>query len=387
MIADLTFDNDSFRFVLVASIAIAFLVYTRLRLVAGGSVTGGFIAGLLLLGEWQVAIWVFALAFATALLVRVVVLRFLPLTRTLVFQTCVLTGALIGIAIIAVADVDATSGTWGVIVAYGALVTPGLTAYDLLHQGPGRTIGAIGAVTVATLVVTVPVLLLAADLPQGISAMTAGGDLLRLTSGQLWLATIAAIALGIALRLTTDLRSGGFLGALFLAELLTWEAFATVAAGAITTAIAMRLIRARVVLSPRQAAQVALVLGALVAWAGLYWLSAAGWDPAIAANALRVAPLLAVGLIAADMGRHGSSIPRTIVGVGVATALIVLIVAIADAAGMDAAIAVLAVVTTAIAAPGAVRLARRWRNAVTTAEQVALAEPRTTIGVGAPGDR
>ena len=73
-----------------------------------------------------------------------------------------------------------------------------------------------------------------------------------------------------------------------------------------------------VVISPRQRGMLALILGALIAWGSLYWASALGWAPAMEANAYTLSPLLAVGLIASDMGRSNSDALRTAIGTAVA---------------------------------------------------------------------
>jgi hypothetical protein len=61
-------------------------------------------------------------------------------------------------------------------------------------------------------------------------------------------------------------------------------------------------------------ANMALISGALIAWFGLYWASFFGWTPAIEANGFATAPLLAVGLIAADMTRSESNPIKTLFG-------------------------------------------------------------------------
>lgn len=376
MIDTALLDNDVLRFVLVASVVISFLVYTRFHLVAGGSVTGGFVAGLALFGHWEVILWVVLLALATALVMRVVVLRFVLFPKSIVLPLFVLVGAALGgvLLLLLPGTVESDTALWGIIAAYGALVTPGLLAYDLVNQRAVPTLVAVGVVAVLTLALVVPIALAAADLPSGYSTteMTLAT---RLSVEQIWLGAFAAIALGFALKFSFGLRSGGFLGAFFLVELLTWEAFVTVGAGAVTAALAVRAARRWLILSPRQHAQISLVLGALIAWAGLYWLTTFGWDPAIQANSLAIAPLLAVGLIAADMGRPDSGIIRTGVGVGIAAVLIAALLAIAPSIGPGGAYAALAVATILIAVPGATRLWRQWRVLVTQGREAAAAIP------------
>ena len=212
----------------------------------------------------------------------------------------------------------------------GACVTPGLIAYDLAHQGPRPTLGGLAAVVGGTLLITVPVLVLANVLhPESSTQYVPGyGDI---PPGKYWLATLASVFFCVALRLSFALRAGGFIGALFLTEMLSVAAFVTVIASALFTHAFVRIFARRVVLTPRQEFQVAMLVGMMVAWTSLYWATAWGWGPALGANAYALEPLLAVGLIASDMGRRNSSAARTVFAVTLAVGFIWLVLFAATA--------------------------------------------------------
>jgi hypothetical protein len=101
----------------------------------------------------------------------------------------------------------------------------------------------------------------------------------------------------------------------------------------------------------------ALILGALIAWGSLYWASALGWAPAMEANAYTLSPLLAVGLIAADMSRPRSDAPRTIVGTAIAALGIAAGIWLSESLGLVAG-ALYLVAVAVLVTPAAISIAR-----------------------------
>ena len=298
---------------------------------------------------------------------RGLILRAVALPRSAVFVLAVLTGSLITVALLALAPViQAVSGFVGVSIAFGAFVVPGLISYDVSHQGFPRTMLALGAVAAGTVIICLTAFLLMQPLPAGTENVAPIVE--RIPSDLLPYGIIAAIVIGGVLRFALGLRSGGFIGALFIVEFFTLTAFVTVMAAALATHVIARVYDHYVVLSPRQRSMFALILGALVAWASLYWASALGWAPAMEANAYTLSPLLAVGLVAADMGRSGSDALRTIVGTTLAALGIALGIWLTQTLGLAAGVIYL-VAVTALITPAAITVARSYAAAAASGRQ------------------
>lgn len=308
-------DIDSSRFVLVVALCAAWLFYSKYHLVAGGTTTGAFLAIVLHNQQWILALWIPACAMLIYLVFKFVVLPRVALPKAWIFSMMVLNGVLFSgiFQILYLQDVLARDSLLFAIVMYGSYITPGLLAYDLAHQDIKRTFLALGAVSAGTLLITTPLLLLMSEFDVGISG-TELSRALYFDARYLWVETFACVILGFILRFGMNLRSGGFIGPVFILQFVTLESVATVALSAISAwAITTVLVRFAP-LTPRQKANMALISGALIAWFGLYWASFFGWLPAIEANGFATAPLLAVGLIAADMTRSQSNPVTTLLG-------------------------------------------------------------------------
>lgn len=360
-------DPALFRLLLVVSVAIAFAVYTRFHLVGGGSVAGGYVAILAITGQGQTLLGVALVTGLTLVVMRGFILRVVALPRSAIFVLAVLTGALLTVGLQAITPfVEAISGFVGVSIAFGAFVVPGLLAYDVSHQGFPRTMLALGVIAAGTVIVCLPSFLLM----QGLPAVTedVAPIVERIPADLLPYGIIAAIVIGGVLRFSFGLRSGGFIGALFIVEFFTVTAFVTVLLAALTTHLLVRVYDRFVIMSPRQRSMFALILGALVAWATLYWASALGWAPAMEANAYSLSPLLAVGLIAADMGRSQSSALRTIAGTTIAALGIAAGVWLTQALGLVAGVVYL-VVVAALVIPAAIAVARTWSAAAASGRE------------------
>lgn len=351
-------DPALFRLLLVVSVAIAFAVYTRFHLVGGGSVAGGYIAILAITGTWQTLLGVAVVTLLTLSIVRGLILRFAALPRSMIFVLAVLTGAVLTTVLIAITPViESVSGFVGVSIAFGAFVVPGLISYDVSHQGFPRTMLALGLVTAGTLAICLPTFLLISGLPA--STENVAPIVERIPERSLDYAILLAIVAGGVLRFTGGLRTGGFIGALFIVEFFTITAFITVLAAALVTHALVRVYDRLVLMSPRQRSMFALILGALVAWFSLYWGSALGWTPAMEANAYTLSPLLAVGLVAADMGRSRSDALRTVVGTAIACVVIAIGVWITAGLGPIAGVIYL-IALAAAATPGILTVVRAW---------------------------
>ncbi|MFM9135617.1 MAG: poly-gamma-glutamate biosynthesis protein PgsC/CapC [bacterium] len=364
-------DPALFRLLLVLSVGVAFAVYTRLHLVGGGSVTGGYVAILVVTGSWGTLLGTTVVALLAVAIMRGLVLRVLGLPRNWQFTLSVLVGAILtGVLAALVPPWISLGGPLGLAMTFGAFVIPGLLAYDISHQGFPQTMLALALVTVVTLAVCVPIFLLLSGLPQ--AAATDAPFVQRIPTGLMPFAVIAAIVIGAVLRFSFGLRSGGFIGALFIVEFFSPEAFLTVGIAALVTHGLMLAIESRVVLTMRQRAMVALMLGALVAWAGLYWASAFDWLPAQEANLYALSPLLATGLMAADMGRPagrpgdpagmGRDVLRTLLGTRIAALALAALLWVTDTVGLLAGVALLAVIALGVI-PGVLSLREPWAAA------------------------
>lgn len=360
-------DPALFRFLLVVSVAIAFAIYTRFHLVGGGSVAGGYVAILVITGQWQTLLGVAVVTLLTLSFVRGLFLRAVALPRPAIFYVSVLTGALITAGLLALTPfIEAISGFVGISIAFGAFVVPGLISYDVSHQGFPRTMLALGAVAAATVIVCLPAFLLMRDLPAGTENVAP--ILERIPPDLLPYGVVTAIIIGGVLRFSFKVRSGGFIGALFIVEFFTVTAFITVIVAALATHLIVRTYDHFVVMSPRQRSMFALILGALIAWASIYWASAVGWGPAMEANAYTLSPLLAVGLIAADMGRSNSDALRTIIGTTAAALGIAAGIWIATSLGLIAGVVYLLAVA-ALITPAAAAIARTYSAAAASGRE------------------
>ena len=357
------------RLLLVLSVGVAFAVYTRFHLVGGGSVSGGYAAILIVYGQWGTLLGTAVVTCLTLVVMRGLILRVFGLPRSWQFTMAVFIGAVLTTVLAAVIPPEISLGDpWSLAITFGAFVIPGLVAYDVPHQGFPQTMFALGLVTGITLLICVPLFYAMQQLP---TATPADVPLVQgIPNNLLPFAVIATIVIGAVLRFSLGWRSGGFIGALFLVEFFTVAAFLAVGAAALATQAIMWMLDKRVVFTGRQRSMVALMLGALVAWAGLYWGGVLGWVPAEEADLYTLSPLLATGLIAADMGR--SDTVRTLLGTGIAAMTLGALLWVSANYGMWWGILGLLIVTLG-AIPGVMRLVGPWRAAEASGK-VRLAE-------------
>ncbi|MEN9923698.1 MAG: putative biosynthesis protein capC [Actinomycetota bacterium] len=297
------------------------MLYTRFHLVAGGTTTGAFLSIVILDGHWLVALWIPTSAILIYAIFKFILLPRLALPKPWIFSMMVCTSVLLAGVFEAfyLEGMLTENSVLFAIVVYGSYITPGLLAYDFAHQDIKRTSLALVAVASLTILITTPLLFLSSGLAVGISGTEISPPLFFGTS-YIWIETLACVVLGFILRFAFDLRSGGFIGPVFLIQFVSYESIVTVGVSAF---LAWRFALSFAKLwpcTPRQAANIALISGAMIAWTGLYWASFLEWMPAIEANGFATAPLLAVGLIAADMTREEKNPAKVLVGVLLNTA-------------------------------------------------------------------
>jgi hypothetical protein len=378
----LALDADTMRFVLVGSVVAAAVIYTRFGLSTAGSLTAAYVVILTLQGEVDAIAGLAVVAVVTHLVVRGLLTRRYALPAEWLFTAFVVVSALTTSALLVVFRATGPIGLPGdaeLLIVVGTFVTPGLVAYDVARQGPATTARGFVAAVAGTLALTVPVLALANVVaPPGDQAVVEVAG--AIPDGRYWVAVLAGVLLASAMRLQFHVRGAGFLGSVFLAEFLTLSAFVTVLAAATAAAVLTDRLGRRVILTPRQRFHAAFLLGALAAWTGLYWGTRFGWTPAIEADQYALEPLLAVGLLAADMGRSPDRAWRPVLALTITTAFVALVVASTEVdgpLGWSTAAAALLVVPALVVLPAVGRLRRSWSNAVALG-RAAAAAPQST---------
>ena len=377
-------DVDTERFVAITGIALAFALYTRTRLVTGGTITPAYFVILALNGRFTAIIVTIAVALVALVLVRFFLLQRVALSRAWLSGSLILTGALVN-AVVDFLARGATGPFFGVqqlILVLGLYVTPGLIAYDWERQGFWKTNSAILVVAISTLALTTPVLWLAKRLVPGTSAVVIEG-VGRIPEELWWLASVLAVVSTLLLRFGFGWRSAGFVGGLFVFEALTPITFTLAVLFATATMLVVQGLSRITVLTPRQRFEVSLVLGALASWFGLYWFTRIGYEPAIIANGFALEPLLIVGLMASDMAKSDSSVPRTIVGTVASAGLVGggVLLAATGALGLIAAGVLAAVAIGASLIVGVRQMRRQASEASTLGEQVRQDYERRVSGL------
>jgi hypothetical protein len=346
-------DVELARFVLLVSVIVVAVLYVRTQRVTGGTFTPGYLAILLFAGEWAVLGSIVAFTVLTVVVVRLVVVRWAVVTKPWVYGLGVVVSTTSHAALRGVLQLWDGPPVLALFVVAGLYVTPGIIAYDLIHQGLHKTTAAIAIALAVTAAIASPVLLLGFA-PQGPSLSFQG----RIDPDWWWLGVTVAVWATLALRMARRLATAGYVGALFLVEIARWDTIlilvACCAAGALVTAVVVR----RAILTPRLRFQFAVVIGAATAWTAIYWGQRLGIDGATALDAFTIEPLLVVGLVSADLVRARPW--RSVVGVLAATALIVAALAATalPPVGAVGGVALVFVVILAIARPAIVELFR-----------------------------
>lgn len=319
-------DIDTLRAVLVTSIAVSFVMYARVRLVTGGTLTPTWFVFLMLEQRWGAIVATILVSVIAVLIMRLLILPRWAASKAWQASLTVLLGVTLnGIAanLVPMFRPGTDAAALDFLVAVGLYITPGLIAYDVIRQGPGKTVIAIVAVTGLSLLLTIPVIALLSRLVQGGSAVVIVGEG-RIPAGSWWLATVVAVFVTVMFRLGPAWRAGGFLAGLFAYEALTPITLVLAIAFALVTYGVVRFLATKMLLTGRQRFQLSLMLGALLSWFGLYWFTQFGFESAIIANGYALEPLLIVGLLASDFGRKETRVVPTILGMLVVTGAVAL---------------------------------------------------------------
>ena len=373
-----TLDIDTLRFLLVAAVAVGFVVYATTHLSAGGVFTGGYIVILILIGEWLLIASVIFTAAVALYVIRRYATRFIALPKVWTFFGLTLTSALVMSALTLASQQLGPvllPGDLELVLIAGSYITPGLIAYDVAHQGLRKTMLGLSLVMLGTVIVVLPVIALA-DALHPLSTTAYVTTFGAIPQGMYWLIVLAAVLFSGALRLTFGLRSGGFIGAVFMLEMYGLIALMTIVLAALAAAFIASLLARFIVMSPRQEFHLALLIGMMSAWTSLYWAAEIGWEPALAANAFALQPLLAVGLLAADMRRPQSGFIQPIIGVALTLLFLFAVLYSATGSGpimWGTTFLLLVGVPALMLVPGVRELRNSWSSAERAGRKVAEA--------------
>lgn len=308
-------DLELVRFLFVISILVVALQYFRTQRVTGGTLTPGYLAILLVTKEWTVLLSVACFTIAVFVIMRVVIMRWLTLTKPWVYGTGVMISALLHAAI---RGGDALFGLpegLGLVLLAGLYITPGLIAYDLTQQGWAKTGKAIAVATVATLALATP-LLFSGVLPDPPAIDFEG----RIDPEWWWFVVGIAVPATLALRMARNLATAGYIGVVFLIEVGSPGRLGLLALCAVVSVVLARFIAGQIILTPRQRFQLAMVIGGLTTWTIVFWGARWGITSARELDAFALEPMIVVGLVTADLMR--SSLLRSAIGILSATCIV-----------------------------------------------------------------
>lgn len=288
----------------IVGMVITAFVYERWRLLTGGTITGSYIAYLLVFEHWEdVLMWV-ALSGVAVLAIHAVTKR-LPLPRPWIVYVAILVPATLH-AVLAEIGSELESDLSPFLLA-GLYVTNGITGYDIVKQGVRKTVLVIVGVGAATSAVIVPLRFLVLGLTE------VGHEPIFTPIAP---ATIlVSIVSAAALRLVFNLGTAGIIGAVFLFQIMNPESLIPILGFSIVGTYVYRGLRPYFTLTPRQEMHVILVVGGLVSWFGLFWAQFFGLSGAGVPYAFGLEPLIVIGLMVLEGVRMG--LPRALGGTAI----------------------------------------------------------------------
>ena len=377
---DYMFTTEVVRFAFMFGVAVSMLLYERKHLTTGSIVVPGYIATFLAMPLTIVA--TFANAFISYFLVNKLLRRWFLLYGRTKFTVL----AMISISIQSLMLKFSPIGAWmwesniKLLVGVGYVV-PALIAHDMGRQGIKKT---IKSVTLAGCIVAAPIALaLLVNMP-GVNdlAPLRGGGQLAIEVG--WIPVAVLLSAGSAWGVARfwGLRSGGFMGAAFVAILLgdPWQVLVTGVLAIMTYVIVTRFLMNSMILFGRRKFSAMLLVSASMSWV-LLWIGGEifglGVQSHMDIGSLALTPLIVPGLLANDAQR--TSPFHVIGGLSMATTFVLSatwwVQSISEDRPLDLAWKVIAV-GSALAIFGRsvlVQLAERARTAA--ARRTALARP------------
>ena len=304
---------DLLRMTLIVGVSIAIILNYKSKLATGGLLTGAYLSLILLSGNvanifgWiaLTAVSVLAIHFST---------RLFAIPKSLVLSISICTSATIH-GILVLLSISQTNAPVSiltgieVILAAGMYLTPGLTAYDLVRQGWLKTFAATFSVAILTTAIThLTIWAINTYTPEvfsfsNIEYVHPKSDIY--TDWTFPIVMVVCILVAEALRVNFHWGTGGIIGAVFFVEILTWSSLITMIILTAITVVLAKIAQKMLILTPKGWFQFTLLLGMIIAWAGLSIGNSLGIEAALAPNAYALEPLLAVGLISADVNRFG----------------------------------------------------------------------------------
>lgn len=204
---------------------------------------------------------------------------------------------------------------------------PALIAYDMNRQGPRKTAVAVAG---AGVLAAIPALLIVGFFPHWVE-VASGAPLGLIDIGDVWFPIAALVSTGVSTLLFANhqLRSGGFIGAMYLglAAINPIQIVFFMAVAVFTYLLVTQVLRRVMIIFGRRKFAVMLMAGSLLAWLVLTVFEAAAPD-LLPINSLPVAALFVPALLANDMER--SSISEVLLGSVIAAGATLSVVVVAS---------------------------------------------------------
>ncbi|MFM2070071.1 MAG: putative biosynthesis protein capC [Actinomycetota bacterium] len=320
---DYLFSVEIVRFAFIAGVAVSMMLYERLHLTTGSIVVPAYLAVFIVFPS--VILATLANAFATYAIVN----KLLPRWVLLYGRTKFTLLAMISISFQAIMLKLSPSGPWlwerdvPLVVGVGYVI-PALIAHDMGRQGIRKTLKAL---TISAAVVAAPILVaLLAHLP-GVNDLSPleGFGATHLPPPWVPFAVLLSAAASWGIATNYGLRSGGFVGAAFVAMFTAdpWQIVLALCAAAATYLIVTKLLMPRAILFGRRKFATMLMLSSLMVWSALWFGSAVlaiSVSNHMRVSSLALTPLFLPGLLANDMER--TSPRRVLLGMTLASAFV-----------------------------------------------------------------
>ena len=302
---DYLFDVNTVRFAFIVGVLASVFVYERFHITSGSIVVPGYVAVFVL----QPLILLITLAnalFSYWMVNRVLAKRFLLDGRNK-FSTIMIISALVQVALLRLSPT--TPYLWEnsvpLLVGVGYLV-PALIAHDFGRQGIKPTMRAVG---MASALVAVPMTLAVMFFPdaQAGDALT-GFGVLAFSPEWIPMTVVLSAAAAWALQYNHGFRSGGYVGAAYLAMMTTSPVNVLFLAGSgiVAWLLVTRVFMRTMIVFGRRKFALMMVCGSVLSWGGV-WALTSVLDLSIAAYesmaTVALTPLFVPGLIANDLER------------------------------------------------------------------------------------
>jgi poly-gamma-glutamate biosynthesis protein PgsC/CapC len=320
---DYLFTTEVVRFAFMFGVAVSMILYERRHLTTGSIVVPGYIATFLAMPTTLIA--TFLNAFISYFLVNKLLRRWFLLYGRTKFTVLVVISIIIQTLMLKFSP----NGAWAwesdikLLVGVGYVV-PALIAHDMGRQGIKKT---FTSVMLAGLIVAAPIAVaLAVDLP-GINdlAPLRGGSDIAIDVAWIPIAVLLSAAAAWGVARFWNLRSGGFMGAAFVAILLgdPWQVIVMAALAAMTYVLVTRFLMNSMILFGRRKFSAMLLISASLSWV-LLWVGGEifgiGVQRHMDVGSLALIPLIVPGLMANDAQR--TSPMRVLGGLSLATSFV-----------------------------------------------------------------